>query len=95
MTGADITLQQAPNKIEFSVPKGENLDSIRMIYNNILVHEDGEWLDHATDMARGEMISDVDEVVKVAREQIKQSRKSLPLHFKLLNPFRLLFKNGN
>lgn len=48
----------------------------------------GDWLNEATKEAMGEMISDVDTVVREAREVIKSARKQIPFQYKyIINPF--------
>lgn len=67
-----------------------NVKSFSLIYYYLRTVDGKGWLDHATKEAAGEMISDLDELVKEARAVIKSARASIPWYHKyLINPVRL------
>jgi hypothetical protein len=92
MTSYDITWGQQ-NKWELGeapiIPSiSVNASNLSIIYKCVTVIEGKEWLDHATNLAMGEMISDVDEALKEAKAAVESARKLIPFHYRyLINPF--------
>lgn len=93
MITEDITLQQAHNNLTGEVPLKAQLKDLAMglsvIHARIVGLEEKNWLDEATDLARGEMISDVDEVAAEVRKEIEKAKKLIPFRYRyFINPIK-------
>jgi hypothetical protein len=96
MTSADITFQSSPSEFGMvEIPMRGRLaalaGSFNTILNSVRTVQDKEWLNTATDEARTEMISDVDEIAREARTEIARARKLIGWR-KYLNPFRAIWQ---
>lgn len=82
--GGKCVLGETPLKESVSL----NVSCFSVIYRYLLSVDDKTWLDRATHEAMGEMISDVDEVLKEAKAVVESARKQIPLRYKIISPFK-------
>lgn len=83
----NVSISDQLNHCELDIPIREDMSAnakhLSVIYSYLVSTDNKEWLDRATRSARGEMISDVDEVVWEAKEVIRSARKKIPLVYRL------------
>lgn len=96
----DVTISQhQPNRATELVEVASMENKDLLLISHLVRTVEGDWLDRATDLARREMISDVDIEVRQAREVIKSARekfkKAYPVKYRvnryILNPIRSIW----